>query len=133
MTIISEATQLSLEQLRNFQQAFDADPKNRLALNAITKNPVHSVVLNHNIVTGTDHTFSYMLKSNESTSQARSGRCWLFAGLNLFRVEAIKNLNIEKFELSQNYLMFWDKLEKANYFLESIMAALDEPVNGRLI
>jgi bleomycin hydrolase len=133
MTITSGARPLSLEQLHSFRQAFDADPKNRLALNAITKNPVHTIVLNRNIITSTDHTFSHMLKSNEITSQARSGRCWLFAGLNLFRVEAIKNLNIEKFELSQNYMMFWDKLEKANYFLESIMATLDEPVNGRLI
>src|SRR5207302_575709 len=37
------------------------------------------------------------------------------------------------FELSQNYVMFWDKLEKANYFLESILLTLDEPTDGRLV
>ena len=31
------------------------------------------------------------------------------------------------------YLFFWDKLEKSNYFLESILDTLDEPANGRLV
>jgi bleomycin hydrolase len=133
MAIANAPQQLSQELLSSFQQSFDADPKNRLALNAVTKNPVNAVVLNHNLVAGTNHVFSHMLKSNDITAQMRSGRCWLFAGLNTFRVEAMKHLNVEKFELSQNYLMFWDKLEKANYFLESIISTLDEPTDGRLI
>ncbi|MCL5275294.1 MAG: C1 family peptidase [Chloroflexi bacterium] len=124
---------INAAQLAAFRQSFQADPKNRLAMNAIIKNPVQSVALNHDVVTATDHTFSHQLKSNEATSQASSGRCWLFAGLNLFRVEVMKNCNLEKFELSQNYMMFWDKLEKANYFLESILKTLDETVDSRLI
>ena len=55
------------------------------------------------------------------TNQKSSGRCWLFAALNLFREIANKRLNMEQFELSQNYIAYWDKLEKANYFLDSIM------------
>jgi bleomycin hydrolase len=39
----------------------------------------------------------------------------------------------EKFELSQNYVLFWDKLEKSNYFLENILRTLDEPVGSRLL
>jgi hypothetical protein len=42
-------------------------------------------------------------------------------------------MNLEQFELSQAYLMFWDKLEKANYFLESIVETRDEPLDGRLV
>ncbi|HEY3290560.1 MAG TPA: C1 family peptidase, partial [Anaerolineae bacterium] len=124
---------LTAAQVAGFQSAFEADPKNRLALNAITRNPINTVALNHSLVTKATHTFSHALKSNEITSQAASGRCWLFAGLNLFRVEAMKHLNIEKFELSQNYQMFWDKLEKANFFLNSILSTLDGPVDGRLL
>ena len=45
----------------------------------------------------------------------------------------MKKLNLKTFELSQNYQMFWDKLEKSNYFLESILDTLDEPTDGRLI
>src|SRR5512138_3434201 len=124
---------ISREQIRSFQEAFERDPRNRLARNAVTKSPIQSVALDRQVVVGANHTFSHMLKSNDSTAQSRSGRCWLFAGLNLFRVEAMKRLNVEKFELSQSYLMFWDKLEKANYFLETILATLDEPVDGRLL
>ena len=57
----------------------------------------------------------------------------MFASLNTMRVEVMKKLNLETFELSQNYPLFWDKLEKSNYFLESILDTLDEPLNGRLV
>jgi bleomycin hydrolase len=124
---------ISLEQIASYQEAFERDPQARLALNAVTKNPAHSVALDRAVVTRTNHTFSHMLKSNAATQQSQSGRCWLFAGLNLFRVAALQRLNVEQFELSQTYLMFWDKLEKANYFLETILSTLDEPTDGRLI
>jgi len=124
---------ITLEQIAAFQETFRRDPQARLALNAVTKNPIRAVALNRAVVTDTDHTYSQLLKSNTVTSQNNSGRCWLFAGLNLFRVVAMERLNIETFELSQNYLLFWDKLEKANYFLETILATLDEPTDGRLI
>jgi bleomycin hydrolase len=45
----------------------------------------------------------------------------------------MKKLNLETFELSQAWLMFWDKMEKANYFLESILETLGEPTDSRLI
>ena len=121
------------EQIQSFQEDFARDPRNRLARNAVTKSSIQSVALNRDVVARTNHTFSHQLKSNDATAQSRSGRCWLFAGLNLFRVEAMKRLNVEKFELSQSYLLFWDKLEKANYFLETILSTLDEPANGRLL
>lgn len=124
---------ISFEQIDACQAAFERDPQRRLAGNAVAKSPVSSVALNRRVVAGVDHTFSVALKSNAVTNQNRSGRCWLFAGLNLFRVEAIQRLNVENFELSQNYLLFWDKLEKANYFLETVLDTLDEPTNGRLI
>lgn len=124
---------VSWEQIESFQAEYERDPQRRLAGNAVAKSPVSAVALNRRVVAGTDHTFSVMLKSNAVTNQNRSGRCWLFAGLNLFRVEALKRLNVDSFEFSQNYLLFWDKLEKANYFLETILSTLDEPTDGRLI
>jgi bleomycin hydrolase len=129
----TEATALSLDHIQSYHSAFEADPKNRLALDAVARNPVHEIALNHSVVVRSDHTFSHTLKTNEVTNQKKSGRCWLFAGLNLLRSEAMARLNLEKFELSQSYLMFWDKLEKANYFLENILATLDEPLDGRLL
>lgn len=41
--------------------------------------------------------------------------------------------DLKEFELSQAYLFFWDKLEKANYFLENVIDTADEPLDGRLL
>ncbi len=124
---------LTQEMIDRFRMSFESDPVNRLVQDAVTRVSVHTAALNHEAATSIDHTFSVMLPSNEATAQEKSGRCWLFSGLNTFRTEAMKRLNVDKFELSQSYLMFWDKLEKANYFLESILATLSEPIDGRLL
>jgi bleomycin hydrolase len=124
---------LNDETLERCKAALIADPVARLARNAVTKSPLKSVALNRDAVVRLNHTFSHTVKTGKATAQNASGRCWLFAGLNLFRMQAAEILGIEDFELSQNYLMFWDKLEKANYFLENILATLDEPVGSRLL
>jgi bleomycin hydrolase len=121
------------EELDAFQQAFEAEPRYRTAMNAVTKTSVKAVALDRRAVVRTNHTFSHVVKAGAATMQNQSGRCWMFAGLNLFRMKAAETMNLEDFELSQNYPMFWDKLEKSNYFLESILQTLDEPTDGRLI
>lgn len=67
------------------------------------------------------------------TNQRASGRCWLFAATNHLRVNVVKELQLKDFELSQAYLFFYDKLEKANYFLDQITQSHEEPVDSRLV
>lgn len=69
------------------------------------------------------------------TNQKSSGRCWLFAALNVIRLPLVKHLNLEDFEFSQNYLFFWDKIERCNFVLHNIVetAKRNEPVDGRLV
>ncbi len=117
----------------HFSSAFDADPKNLLALNAITQNDLSSVALSREVVNRIDHTYSHLIKTPEATNQKSTGRCWMFAGLNTLRLVAMKKLDLNQFEFSQAYTMFWDKLEKANYFLENIIETRDEPLNSRLV
>ena len=124
---------LSCAEIDGYRAAFARDPRKRVALNAVTKTSVNSVAMSRQAVVRASHTFSHVVKAGASTSQNKSGRCWMFAGLNLFRMSAAEQMNMEDFELSQNYLMFWDKLEKSNYFLESILQTLEEPTDGRLI
>jgi len=121
------------EEVNAYRKAFEADPRNRASLNAVTRTPVKNVAMNRQAVVRSNHTYSHTVKAGAATSQNSSGRCWMFAGLNLFRMRAASSMNMEDFELSQNYLMFWDKLEKSNYFLESIMKTLDVPTSERLI
>lgn len=42
-----------------------------------------------------------------TTNQQSSGRCWLFAALNVIRRQVASKHNLSDFELSQNYLFFW--------------------------
>jgi bleomycin hydrolase len=124
---------LPLDAIDRFAADFASNPRNLLARNAVTKTPVNAVAQNRVAAVEANHVFSHVVKAGQATSQKSSGRCWLFAGLNPMRAVAMQGMNLENFELSQNYPMFWDKLEKANFFLESILATLDEPVNGRLV
>jgi bleomycin hydrolase len=89
--------------------------------------------LNHGSLIDMQHTFSIELKTGKITAQKKSGRCWLFAGLNTMRHSIIENLNLENFELSQTYQMFFDKVEKANYFLENILETLEKDTDSRII
>ncbi len=103
-------------------------------MNAVSSTPVTRAALSRDVASSVDLSFSVHLPENAITSQNRSGRCWLFAALNTLRTPAMKAMNMEKeFELSQNWLMFWDKLEKANFFLEAILETRDEEVGSRII
>ena len=73
----------------------------------------------------TRNNFSINIDTLDATDQKSSGRCWIFAGLNILREALAKKYNIEKFELSQNYVAFYDKLEKCNYFLEKAIEFID--------
>lgn len=112
---------------------FNSSPSWKIAQNAVTKVALDEVALNRSIVTTMNHTFSHTLDDWQATNQKRSGRCWIFAGTNLFKAGALKKLNMKNFEFSQNYVMFWDKLEKANYFLEAIIETADKPVDDRTV
>jgi bleomycin hydrolase len=124
---------LSIEDLRRFSLAFNNDPKNILALNAVTENGIAAVALSRKEVDRQNFAFSNLIDSPDATNQERSGRCWLFSGLSTLALEAMKKLNLGTFELSEIYQMFWDKVEKANYFLENIIETKQEVLNGRLV
>ncbi len=124
---------LTQEDTSCFAREFNTDPKNRLALNAVTQNDISKIALNRSAVNRIDHTYSHVIDTPKATNQKSTGRCWMFAGLNALRLVARDKLNLEQFEFSQAYMMFWDKLEKANFFLENVIQTCDQPLNGRLV
>lgn len=97
----------------------------RACHNAVTNNDVNSLALNRNVVRGDDGHFSHRIKSQGITDQKKSGRCWMFAALNVLRAQVIRDHGMADFEFSAAYLQFWDKLEKANLYLESIIELRD--------
>ena len=126
-------TFVTKEKLNQFEEKFDADRANLVAMNAVTSNGVLKTARNNNEERGDNYEFSLNLEQGAITNQKKSGRCWMFAALNFLRYHVIHEMNLENFELSQNYTLFYDKLEKANYFLESILETLEEPTDSRLI
>ncbi len=117
-----------------FSKAFNENRAYVIASRAVVNNGLMEAAEDYTAVRKLNEGFTIDLRSKEGkiTNQRASGRCWIFAALNTFRFEVMKNLNLKDFELSQNYLFFYDKLEKANYYLESILSITDEPVDGRL-
>jgi bleomycin hydrolase len=124
---------LSDELLSKYESQVKSDPLSRIARNAVTKTALPEVAINRDVVTGTDFTFSHTTKVGTATSQMASGRCWMFAALNTMRVRAMKRMNLVNFELSQSYPFFFDKLEKANYFLENIIDSRSEHIQSRIV
>jgi len=124
---------LSGAELEGFAKDFTANPTYRLAQNAVTRTSVDDLALDRGVVTGIDHSVSHLLDDWAVTDQKKSGRCWLFAGLNLLRVGAAERLGLKDFEFSQNYVMFWDKLEKANHWLEAIIETAERHVDDRTV
>jgi bleomycin hydrolase len=86
------ASALSAEHIASFQQSFRANPAYRVSQNAVTQMSVEDVALNRDIITSIDHSFSTTLDDWSVTHQKRSGRCWLFAGLNLCRPSAMAKM-----------------------------------------
>ena len=126
--------EMSISSIERFRNEFAANPQNTVSLNAVTKTSVHAVAQRRASVLAARQVFSHSVETGKITSQKSSGRCWLFAGLNTLRMAAVQRLDVDKdFEFSQNYLMFWDKLEKANYFYENILKTRTEAVGSRIL
>ena len=125
--------QITKKQIESMRAEFDGDPSAKVAQNAVTGNNVASVSLRRDLVQEVDFTFSTKLDDWKATNQKSSGRCWLFATLNLFRPGTMKKMNVKEFEFSQAHIHFWDKFERSNHFLEAIIGTSDRAVDDRTI
>ena len=124
---------ISAEDLISFESSFASKSSHQLAQNAVTRSGVRETAARFDARAKYCRSFSIELDSGEACNQKQSGRCWMFASLNVMRLEVMKRLNLKNMELSQNYTLFYDKLEKANYFLENIIETAAEPLEGRLV
>ncbi|MDR6998779.1 C1 family peptidase [Neobacillus niacini] len=124
---------ISEKDIEKFAEGVDITRENKALKDAIIANGINGATLNNHAIVEMNYVFSEEIETGKVVNQKKSGRCWIFAALNTFRHRMSEKLNIKDFELSQNYMMFWDKLEKSNFFLESILKTLDEPLEGRLV
>ena len=128
------AQPLNHDDLTAMRQEFEGNETNRLMMNAVTAAGIQKISKNYDRARLMQRRFSTIVDNGEVTHQDRSGRCWLFSSLNVARFVAKRNLGLKEFEFSQNYAMYYDKLERINYFLEDMASLVrsGEPVDSRL-
>ena len=99
-----------------------SDTARTVARNAVAHAGVEPVAFDRAKVVATPTVVSHKIDDWKVTSQKKSGRCWLFSSLNLLRSTTRTHLGVKDFEFSQNYVLFWDKFERANFFLTDVIA-----------
>lgn len=118
------------EETKRFSSAFETDPSRTVLRNVLAKGNIKDIVLNPDGMRNAHFNFSTEVKTLPVTNQLQSGRCWIFSALNILREEVAKKCEMKDFELSQNYVAFWDKYEKINYFMNTVSDLLSDSEDG---
>lgn len=124
---------ISPDMLQEIQQSYEETGSEKAIRNAIANNDIRKLTVNLDNQKGLDTDFSIRVKSKGITDQQSSGRCWLFAGMNVMRAKAIARYDLPGLEFSQAYSFFWDQLEKANLFLQGVIDTADQPMTDQTV
>lgn len=111
---------LSNEKLKMYSDKYVTNDINDVVRNMLNKTKISDLVQRGEKRRDIQNVFSIDIKTMSATYQKQSGRCWIFAGCNFLREIVAKKYNLDNFELSQSYIAFYDKLEKCNYFINTI-------------
>lgn len=124
--------ELSLQEISSFEKAYAERKTNRIAARTVQKNGLYNSAIDPLVYRKQRNSFSIDVQSGDVCNQRHSGRCWLFAGLNVVRAILMKKLNVKNIELSQAYLQFYDRLEKSNFVLDKAIKLAGEDYDSRL-
>lgn len=124
---------ISEKMLSEIRKGYEGTPSDKAIKNALNTNSIGVLAANTENLAMIDTHFSDEVKTTGRTNQKSSGRCWLFSGLNVLRAKMIDTHNLGSFIFSQNYLFFYDQLEKANLFLQGVIDTKDLPFSDRKV
>lgn len=124
---------ISFDNIKEYNDYYKNNVVSKVATKAVSKTKISDVCYNTENAKKMNHKFSVSVTTLPATDQKSSGRCWIFSTLNLLRDKVAKELNLGNFEFSQNYISFYDHLEKSNHFLEEVMETADKPLDDRLV
>ena len=119
-----------IESCRN---SFTNDFKNRLLMDSINNAGIEKIGTSREVINNTNHLFNNKVDDWEVMDQKQSGRCWIFAGMNLYKRSLCKKLNVADVKLSANFIQFWDFFEKSNLFFNNIEKTAGQPLDSRLV
>lgn len=124
---------ISKEMLGRLKASYGKDAGNKAVRNALAGNSIDVLAVNAENIGKFDNKFSHRVKSKGITDQKRSGRCWLFTGLNVLRSQMMAKNDLQELKLSQNYNFFYDQLEKANLFLQGMIDNAAKPEDDKMV
>ncbi len=119
--------------LQKILNSYRKDKSSTIARHALGEQDIYTVASSKDSAKEMDFNFSTNVKTLPVTNQKASGRCWIFAATNVLREDIAKRCNLSNFELSQSYIAFYDKLEKANLALEILIELIDEDYDDRAL
>ena len=123
---------ISADLLGEISKGYEGTAADKALRNALNTTPINTLALNADNLP-VDTRFSDMVTTKGRTNQLSSGRCWLFTGLNVLRAKMIEKFDMGPVMLSQNYVFFYDQLEKANLFLQGIIDTKNLPDDDRKV
>lgn len=127
-----QMTHISIEHVSAYRQSYHTCPHRKAIANVVANNPLSKLHVVRDACQQYQHHYNITTTPKpKATNQKSSGRCWLFAALNVVRREMITKYKVTDFEFSQSHLFFWDKLERLNYGMEAIIATKDQCVSSR--
>lgn len=119
----ASAGALFVSDIEPWESAVSNDPSSRLARVVLSKTNYAEALVKPELVPVDRHIFNLRIPNEASkvTNQQSSGRCWLFATLNVMRLGVMDRYGLSgDFELSQSYLCFYDWLEKSNWSVKDL-------------
>ena len=119
--------------LAEISSAYEGSASDKAIRNALNTTPINVLAASAEKAAMIDTHFSDEVATKGRTNQLSSGRCWLFTGLNVLRARMIEKHDLGVFTFSQNYLFFYDQLEKANLFLQAIIDTRNLPLDDRKV
>lgn len=119
--------------LADFHENLNHDVSNNVLRHAVAEVGIFKAAQNIQAKSKLNPAFNVEVPTGKVSNQKRSGRCWLFSALTNLRTEFATRYNVKDFELSENYLSFYDRLEKANYFFQNIVQTADMPITDRKV
>ena len=124
---------ISAQMLKEISAAYEGNAADKALRNALNSTAINTLAVSADNLAMIDTHFSNEVVTKGRTDQKSSGRCWLFTGLNVLRSRMIQKHDLGAFTFSQNYLFFYDQLEKANLFLQGIIDTKDLPLEDRKV
>lgn len=121
------------QMLQQIEQQNAPTASDRALRNALASNPIDALAKNMRNAGALDTYFSVETKKQSITNQKSSGRCWMFSGLNVLRANFAKRTDSLTVTFSQDYLFFYDQLEKANLMLQGAIDTGKKPIDDQRV